>query len=943
VRGTTKLIAALALTAFGLMAGSASAATPQPYGTNDYGGFNAILPPGTNGLANLFQLGQFEANGSRPAHNNDQYAPYANLVYSGPLSAAQIPNYFHDESFGAAPGTVERTYSPRSDVVIQRDNLGVPHVYGDTRAGAMFGLGYAAAEDRLFFMDVLRHAGRAQLSSFAGGAPANRKMDHEVWADTPYNEADLQRQCDYRPAGFEAASDELHNDVDNYIAGINQYISEARLDPTKMPGEYAAIGQPTGPTNWSCPDVVATASLVGGIFGKGGGRELDSALIYEAAQQRFGGKKGAKVWADFRNQDDPGAPTTVHRKKFPYETIPIRHKGKRKGKPKRLRGRALPDPGTVQEAQVAPPIDEGGSGGGGGGGGLLGPLGGLIGQGPLRAGASNALLISGRESQSGTPIAVMGPQVSYFAPQILMEEDVHAPGIDARGAAFPGVNLYVQLGRGRDYAWSATSAGQDLIDTFAVPLCNPEGGPPSLNSTGYLFKGQCQPFETLTRTNSWSPTIADQTPAGSETLSAQRTKLGIVIARARVHGKPVVYTKLRDTYFHEVDSALGFSLFNNPDAINGPQDFQRAAHLINYTFNWFYIDNKNIAYFNSGWNPVRAKRTDPNFPVDSRFVWKGFDPDRPPNATAYPLALTPFKSHPQVINQNFLSSWNNKQAKRYHAADEQWSYGDVYRSITLDERIKALIKGKRKATLPQLVDAMKGASTVDLRGHTVLPYALKIMTSKRIPDPQLRSAVDSLGAWTKDGNHRLDQNHDGHYEHSDAIRIMDAWWTGLLQAEFEPTLGKGLFDQIADINILDDSPSIHQGSAYNGGWYVYANKDLRQLLAKRKLDRKRKRLIRHGDAKRAHKLHLKGIKGPNSRIYCGHGKIGRCRAALLASLQASLGKNPYPARGPNCPLGDDQMCNDAIRFRPTGGVTQPDMVWMNRPTFQQTIEIQGHR
>ena len=71
----------------------------------------------------------------------------------------------------------------------------------------------------------------------------------------------------------------------------------------------------------------------------------------------------------------------------------------------------------------------------------------------------------------------MGPQVAYFAPQILMEQDVHAPTIDARGAAFPGVNLFVQLGRGRDYAWSATSAGQDLIDTFAVPLCNTGGRP----------------------------------------------------------------------------------------------------------------------------------------------------------------------------------------------------------------------------------------------------------------------------------------------------------------------------------------------------------------------------------------------------------------------------------------------------------------------------------
>jgi acyl-homoserine lactone acylase PvdQ len=100
---------------------------------------------------------------------------------------------------------------------------------------------------------------------------------------------------------------------------------------------------------------------------------------------------------------------------------------------------------------------------------------------------SNAVLVSGRRSASGHPLMVAGPQVAYFNPQILMEEDVHAPasaagpGIDARGASFIGINLYVQLGRGRDYAWSATSAGQDNIDTFALTLCG--------DSMHYRFRG----------------------------------------------------------------------------------------------------------------------------------------------------------------------------------------------------------------------------------------------------------------------------------------------------------------------------------------------------------------------------------------------------------------------------------------------------------------------
>ena len=37
-------------------------ARSQPYGTNDYGGFRNILPPGTNGLDDAPQLAQYEAN-----------------------------------------------------------------------------------------------------------------------------------------------------------------------------------------------------------------------------------------------------------------------------------------------------------------------------------------------------------------------------------------------------------------------------------------------------------------------------------------------------------------------------------------------------------------------------------------------------------------------------------------------------------------------------------------------------------------------------------------------------------------------------------------------------------------------------------------------------------------------------------------------------------------
>ena len=84
---------------------------------------------------------------------------------------------------------------------------------------------------------------------------------------------------------------------------------------------------------------------------------------------------------------------------------------------------------------------------------------------------SNALLVGAKRSASGHPIFVAGPQVGYYSPEILMELDLHGGGLDARGVAFPGLGFYLQIGRGPDYAWSATSASSDVIDEFAETLC----------------------------------------------------------------------------------------------------------------------------------------------------------------------------------------------------------------------------------------------------------------------------------------------------------------------------------------------------------------------------------------------------------------------------------------------------------------------------------------
>src|SRR6201985_3840930 len=267
----------------------AAHAQVQPYGTSDFGGFRNILPPGTNGFDDVTQLAQFEATGARPEHNEDQLSMYSNLTTAaGSGTSATIPDYFKDATFGVPAGDTESTVSPEPGVTIVRDKgFGVPHIYGDTRAELMFGIGYATAQDRLFFIDALRHSGQGDLASFAGGA--NVSMDEEVWADEPYTQQDLVNQVNYmhtQPGG-----EQLFQDASNYVNGINAYINQAKQPLnflTMMPAENAALGQPQGPAPFTLENLVSIATLVGGIFGNGGGDQLFNAELYENMAQKFG-------------------------------------------------------------------------------------------------------------------------------------------------------------------------------------------------------------------------------------------------------------------------------------------------------------------------------------------------------------------------------------------------------------------------------------------------------------------------------------------------------------------------------------------------------------------------------------------------------------------------------------------------------------------------------
>jgi hypothetical protein len=883
-------------TSLGLLTGllllalaAAAPAAPTPYGTDDAGGFRNVLPPGQAGTGNAVQLAAFTAGGTLPPHWADQQPLYENLLYASPaLKQEDIPKYFKDATFGVRPEDVESTISPRPGVTIVRDKgFGVPHVYGETRADVEFGAGYAGARDRLFLMDVLRNTGRATLSSFVGGSPSNRAMDRTQWAIAPYTEADLQRQIDLAPQLYGDLGRRMVADLEAYVAGINAYIAEARLDASKLPAEYVAFNK--SPADWKGTDVIATASLIGGIFGKGGGREVTSAQALIAFEKRFGRRSGRRAWSDFRSKNDPEAPTTVDKKAFPYQTA----------SPFSPRGLALPDAGSVAAAPVAPPVQTGGGADARSVGAALHK------QTQYPPHASNWEMVSAKHSATGKPIGVLGPQVGYYLPQILMEEDLHGPGFDARGASFPGVNLMVQLGHGRDYAWSATTADTDNVDTFAEVLCQ--------DDVHYVYKNQCLAMEKLERTNAWSPTAGDSTPAGSETLTAYRTVHGIVYARGTVAGKKVAYVSARTTYFHEADSAIGFFCLNDPACVKDPQTFRKAVDGINFGFNWAYIDAEHTAYQQSGWYPRRAKGTSPDFPVlgTGEYDWQGYD------TNLHTMQVLGMEERPHVVDQPYTVSWNGKQAKGWAAADDEYFWGSLQRQRMIQDFIKRGLKGGKKLRIEQLVQAMEEPATQDIRGLYVLPWLKRALGKVR--DPELKEALATLEDWRRSGAHRRDLDKDGTYDHDAAVTLMDAWWPKLAEAQFGPSLGPGVMKALRAVVPFDaelEPGRDPSAPAFSTGWYGYVHKDLRDLLAPKR------------------------VKGRWSRVYCGRGSWARCARDLRRSLAAALGvsKQDLYGRGP-CASNAQAACFDMNRHTVASAITIPDFPFQNRPTFQQVVEL----
>lgn len=930
---TVLLVVAAAAGAAPWRAAAAGWTPPPPtYRLNDTAGGDAlsILPPGENGLVNATELAQFEATGARPAGSQDQLAPYENLLYNSQnLSDTQLSSYYNDESFGIPPGGITRTETPDAsvNVVIYRDQHDVPHIYGDTQESVAFGAGYAAAEDRLFEMDVLRHYGAGDLSSFLGPSCADEQMDHDALLLGGYTQAQKQAQIDDLGVEYGALGTTLRSMVYSFVDGINSYIGQTQTNPSLLPADYAAAVGPPQP--WSVTDIIDLATLLGGIFGKGGGSEMRNAATLQYLEQHFGSPAAQSMFTDLKEQNDPDAPTTITGQSFPYE-IPGAIDPSLTAMPDNaaapLTGGPIDTTANCSLTAPSPPA--------------MAAIASLL---AAPHSMSNALLVDAAHSADGHPIAVFGPQVGYYAPEILMEEDLHATdgSYDVEGASFPGTNFVVELGRGRSFAWSATSAGTDNVDQRLEQICDPSGGTPAANGTDYVLNGQCVPMRESVFTETAYPkpgglgapvVITHDIYYTNQSDPTQGVVQGWTTAD---DGRPVAVVNQRSTWGDEVASGVGFMRWGMPAETYDVNSWMAGASDITFTFNWFYIDTSSIAYYQSGLLPLRPSGVDPNLPTwgSGAADWEGF---------------LDVNSHAHEIGSatGYLTSWNNKGAPMFSAADDNYSWGPVQRVLSLDQAIEQqLATHGGLLTRANLVSAMENAASVDLSGRQLLPLLLPYV-SHRVETKGVHAMLNQLQQWMTAGAlRRKASSSSTQYVDAAGVAIMDQLYPALTRAFFDAIFAAGGVYQVNGIDAgysafpmeFANAPegdtgrpgsSTHYGSSYIDGFEGYDWKVLRELQGL-------------------------AVKQPFSALTTSHlcGGVGlsgcgaRIDAALVATYHALVAANgggntaawtqdvATKNAGENMPVYDD------IQFTAVGVVGQPAIDWQNRSTFQQVIEF----
>ncbi len=708
-----------------------------------------ILPPGNfGGLPTT-------------ANSTDQLLPYAGLTpLRDHVTQNDLQKLYLPEDF-APIGATHEEQTGRPGLRLVYDSYGIPHVYGQTRADVAFGAGWSTARDRALLIQLGRGPARVAVADVPGINAFSLVTSGQSFTPSAAAEALVTKQKDLLVRTYGAKGREIVADAQAYADGINAYLAKV-----------GNTSQPPATVN----DVLAVTAFIGSIFGAGGGGEADNADLLSRLQRSLGPVRGHAAWEDVLLADDPEAPTTI-KKRFNYPPLTGG----------RVKGSVVLDAGSVEAfdptaATTPAPSPAAPSA----------PATSAVRvratAAPPRRQSSNFLVVSPDRSATGNTLATMGPQLGYYYPEIVQQMDLHGPGINAQGAAVPGLAMYILIGRTKNYAWSLTSAGQDVRDVYAERLCEPGGGTPTIASRHYRYKGKCIPFGTFDAGN-----------LGGKELTYPTSVHGNFIGTATVGGRPYALTRKRSTFGRDALNLAALHDMTGGEA-STPQRFFKAANQFGFTFNWAYASRRATAYFASGLLPRRARHLDRRLPTlgTGRYEWRGYLSER---------------EHPHDVGGpgGLLLNWNNHSAPGFMHGDDE-PYGSV-------QRVENFDKFPRRVKLTDDVGIMNRAATEDVRSPA-WPAVSGVLHGGSAPNARDAQVLRLLDDWIRRDAPRLDVNNDGVYDEAGPT-VMDQVFTPLVKAVMSPVFQGDLLDALDEVRGL---------GSLNGA--SYADKDLRRVLGR---------------------------------------------------------------------------------------------------------------
>ena len=171
-----------------------------------------------------------------------------------------------------------------SAVNVFRDERGMPHIYASNEHDLYFSVGYVTAQERLWFMDLIRRVTTGRLSEIMGQKLVTTDKFLRCLEMTKKSKMMLSREDPVIITYLQA-----------YADGVNAYILAAG---NKLPPEFRILGYKPDP--WKLEDIANIVGYMGWDLAKD---NLASDLFYYQLMKKLGVQKAGQLIPDWKAVD----------------------------------------------------------------------------------------------------------------------------------------------------------------------------------------------------------------------------------------------------------------------------------------------------------------------------------------------------------------------------------------------------------------------------------------------------------------------------------------------------------------------------------------------------------------------------------------------------------------------------------------------------------------